>query len=206
MNWNFDASAWSAVRLMDGPEVWSTRWAGGYQQQLLTAVFVYMAVDVAFVCLLPQSVKTPIGIIVHHFVALAAMLIPCQHAATHGYTLGIFMTADFNTLFLLIRKMLMRHRANEVPLLRMACLAVSAGFYFTWVSVRLVLYPVWLFTVSWPEWSAAWERTGSPLNLFAIMPLTNGFAVLLNAKWTFDLLSNSLRKWRRRSAKGAGVV
>mmetsp|Transcript_27998 Transcript_27998/g.63371 ORF Transcript_27998/g.63371 Transcript_27998/m.63371 type:complete len:261 (-) Transcript_27998:153-935(-) len=205
LNWRFEASAWSTFRITDGPETWSSRWAGYYQDELMTAVFLYMVIDIVFVYLLPQSVKAPRAILVHHVACFAAMAIPWQYAATHGYTLGIFMTADFNTLFLVLRKMLMRTRTDQAPWLPWARHAVSAGFYFTWVSVRLVLYPVWLFAVSWPEWTSAWERTGSPLNIFAVMPLTNGFAVALNAKWTYDLLSKCLRRRRRNQAAGDNI-
>lgn len=195
MNWRLDGPAWAAVRLTDGPELWAGRWAGAYQDVLLAAVFIYMVMDGIFVCTLPQCVKIPKAIIVHHMASLAAMTIPWQHNATHGYTLGIFMLADFNTLFLLLRKMMMRTLKTNEGMPRILFLAVSACFYFTWVVVRLILYPVWLFTVSCPEWVAAWERTGRPANLFVVMPCANLFAVLLNFKWTWDLCSGL---WKRK--------
>mmetsp|Transcript_112830 Transcript_112830/g.319163 ORF Transcript_112830/g.319163 Transcript_112830/m.319163 type:complete len:266 (-) Transcript_112830:114-911(-) len=204
MNWRSDAAAWADVRLADGPEVWAARWSGAYQNTLLVYFCVYMIVDTVFVCLLPQSVKTPAAIFVHHLAVFAAMAIPWLHSATHGYTLGIFMMAEFNTLFLLLRKMVMRRspKAKELP--GCALLALSVCFYFTWVVVRLVLYPVWFFTVSLPEWLQAWERTGGPLNLFLVMPATTGFAVVLNFKWTWDLLSGVLRRRMRRAAAKEG--
>jgi len=199
MNWRFDRAAWAALSITDGPASWAGRWSGDYQDLLLVAIFTYMVVDSIFVLVLPQTVKIPMAIIMHHCVCIAAMTIPWQHGDTHGYTLGIFMMADFNTLFLLLRNTL-RKRA-KAPLPRVVHWGVSACFYVTWVVVRLILYPVWLFTVSWPEWMAAWERTGSGMNLFLVMPFSNFFAVFLNFKWTWDILA----KWSRsRKGRDAG--
>lgn len=197
-NYKLDPAVWTSIKLSDGPDMWAARWSGNYQQALLSMVFVYMLIDSLFIVLLPQSVKVPLAIFMHHAVCILAMTIPWLHPATHGYTLGIFMSADFNTLFLILRKLLMRSSKSGRALPRMLLPLVSAGFYTTWLFVRLLLYPAWLVHVSWPEWTAERERTGKILNLFAIFPLANGFAVLLNFKWTWDLCSNMLRQRGKR--------
>lgn len=204
-NIRYEAAVWTTLRLTDGPESWTTRWSGEHQGILLAAVFCYMTADVIFVSVLPQCVKIPRAILLHHLFCYLAMAVPWNLAATHGYTLGIFMTADFNTLFMLIRKMLLRRKLESTSLLpRVALLATSVGFYFTWVLVRLILYPTWLFTVSFPEWLWAWQRTGSPLNLLAVMPCANGSIVILSFKWTWDLCNGSRRKRDRATAEATG--
>jgi len=197
-NWKFELAAWTPLNLTGGPDMWAARWSGQYQQALLGMVFFYMLSDSLFIIVLPQSVKVPSSILVHHAMCILAMAIPCLHPATHGYTLGIFMSADVNTLFLLLRKMLIRSSKSGALLPRVSLRLVETCFYTSWVVVRLLLYPIWLVTVSWTEWTAEKERSGTFLNLFAFMPLTNGAAVLLNFKWTWDLCSSLLRQQYRR--------
>mmetsp|Transcript_102038 Transcript_102038/g.304466 ORF Transcript_102038/g.304466 Transcript_102038/m.304466 type:complete len:287 (-) Transcript_102038:52-912(-) len=201
INWRLDGAAWARVGLFDGPSMWAARWRGQCQGFLMAALLIYNIADITFVQVLPQSVKIPKAIVVHHTAVLAALSIPWQHSATHGYTIGIFMMADVNTMFLILRKLLLRSN-SKAPVPNAALSAVSCGFYATWVVVRLILYPVWLFTVSGPEWLAAWERTGSPVNHFAVMPFTHSAAVLLNYKWTSDLCSS----WLRRRSRSLEVV
>jgi len=193
MNWRHDAASWSSLRLSDGASAWAERWGGEYHELFVAATFFYMLADIVFLFVLPQCVKIPGPIVVHHVFAIMAMAVPWYHGTTHGYTLGVFMLADINTMFLILRKLLMRTpKAQLLP--QIALPIISTCFYATWVLVRLVLFPIWLFTISGSEWASAWRRTGAPLNLFLVMPLANTFAVYLNFKWTWDLLSGMLRR------------
>jgi len=201
-NWRRDSSLWAEARLFDGHSTWAQRWGGQSQDLLLAVLFLYMVVDSIFVHVLPQCVKIPGAIFVHHLACLAAMSIPFMYSTTHGYTIGIFGMADVNTMFLLLRKLMMRSSKSQATMPRAVLLAISACFYTTWVVVRLILYPVWFFTVSWPEWLAAWDRTGCAVNLFAVMPCTHLMAVLLNYKWTWDLCSGILRRRSRGKENG----
>jgi len=203
-NWRLDSAVWAEARLFDGPSSWASRWSGHSQGLLLAFLFSYMVADSIFVHVLPQCVKIPGAIFLHHVACLAAMSIPWQYASTHGYTIGIFGMADLNTMFLLLRKIMMRSSKSKAPMPRAVLVAISACFYITWVVVRLILYPVWFFTVSWPEWRAAWDRTGCPVNLFVVMPCTHLMAVLLNYKWTWDLCSGLWRR-RHRSQEGGAA-
>lgn len=193
LNWKWDYAVWASFRLSDGHSIWATRWDGSYQDLLMVSVFAYMVADATFVTIWPAGVKTPTMVVVHHICFVIALVVPYLRRSTHGYVLGTGLLADVNTIFLILRKLLIR--APPGLLTRVSMAAVSVCFYATWVCIRLVLFPTWLFTISVPEWLAAWRTTGYILNFFLMMPVINLFAVCLNFKWTIDLLSGL---WRRK--------
>lgn len=197
LNWRLDTAAWKNFSLLDGHDEWASRWTGDYEQSLLVALFAYMVFDTLFVCVFPQSVKTPGSILLHHVCVLFAMLVPLTHRATHGYTLGLFLVADLNTLFLTVRKMLLKSTSNGPGTVVFSM--VSFCFYITWVVIRLIIFPIWLFKISVPAYLAHWHRVGTPLNVFIVMPCSNFWACALNFKWTYDLGGGMLK---RQSASG----
>jgi len=101
------------------------------------------------------------------------------------------VTVEVNT-WLLIAK---RHYKSVV---------LEAGFYSTWVVMRLIIYPylVWHYTWTYMEHS---EELGTYVNIVLIAPLIQGYLSCLNYWWTALLLKQQIAKRRQVSASAAGV-
>lgn len=200
LNWHLDVAHWAGARLSDDGAKWSARWSGEYQNIFLAATYAYSILDTLAIIVVPTCVDGPKPIIFHHLAVIVALTVPLMNPNTHGYALGVFMFADFNTIFLILRKkMLDMKKVSSSALLEMAFAFNEACFYATWVVVRLMLYPAWLYYLSVPEWQAGTDRTGSVWNVFVIMPIISLMIVLLNFGWTTMLLRSSIRRMRKKS-------
>jgi len=200
LNWHLDVAHWAGAQLTDDSAKWGARWSGEYQNIFLAATYAYSILDTLAIIMVPKCVDGPTAIIVHHLGVIVALTVPLVHPNTHGYTLGVFMFADFNTLFLIFRKkMIEMKKVSPSVLLELAFKFNEACFYATWVVVRLILYPAWLYYLSIPEWQAGTDRTGSILNIFVIMPITNVMVVVLNFVWTVMLIRSSIRRMLKKS-------
>lgn len=168
--------------------------------------------DICFVAAVPQCVKSPISIVAHHASVMVSLIVPIA-SPTHGYCVGIFLMADCNTFFLLVRKQLLHmkkatllQQGSRAAMLHGVFFVNEFFFYVTWVVIRLLMYPVWIFTVSVPEFSAAIAREGTWWNVCLIMPLllANVLISALNVVWTSELLLGIYRRGKsRRSAPKA---
>mmetsp|Transcript_58032 Transcript_58032/g.79083 ORF Transcript_58032/g.79083 Transcript_58032/m.79083 type:complete len:254 (-) Transcript_58032:605-1366(-) len=150
------------------------------QQRALVAFWVfffstvgYFLFDLAWICVKPQSVKSPNFIIVHHIVTILYLLIP-YNIPQYGWCMSSCMLVEINTWFIIARRYW-----DHWPL-------HSFFFYVTWISIRLILYPwlVYRFALAYLEHSA---YTQNPYNPIVCAPFLQVLLVGLNIKWTRDL-------------------
>ncbi|MGK3739117.1 MAG: hypothetical protein ACI90V_005964, partial [Bacillariaceae sp.] len=83
---------------------------------------------------------------------------------------------------------------------------ISICFYVTWFSLRVILYPFLMvqFTNIWLKESN--KNGGTYINIDLPPPIFHFIFVILNLKWTVDLISSKLRYLRRRRKGGSKAV
>mmetsp|Transcript_78432 Transcript_78432/g.229968 ORF Transcript_78432/g.229968 Transcript_78432/m.229968 type:complete len:349 (-) Transcript_78432:116-1162(-) len=158
--------------------------------------FAYFIVDVLFVLLLPQCVKSPKVIVQHHFATIAYICVP-KMRPEYGWLMGACMLVEVNTWFLIARRACNKKGdkpfATGVPLAKSARLCVvSTCFYVSWFLIRLGFYP-YLLIVILGEWYLESVRVGTPVNLIALTPVMQCIFIFLNVKWTIDLIRSKLK-------------
>ena len=67
----------------------------------------------------------------------------------------------------------------------------SILFNITWFGIRIVLYPFLLFQY-YGVWSDYSEEIGTHINSMTIAPIFQVVLIILNLKWTADLLKSKL--------------
>mmetsp|Transcript_56164 Transcript_56164/g.130780 ORF Transcript_56164/g.130780 Transcript_56164/m.130780 type:complete len:346 (+) Transcript_56164:91-1128(+) len=178
-------------------------WAGKAFLAFWWTTFTYFVVDMLFVLLLPQCVKSPSIIVKHHMATIGYIMIP-KMRPEYGWLMGSCLIVEVNTWFLIARRYFNRNGDKMftpgVPLVKsLRLLLVSSCFYVSWFVIRLGFYPYLLFVIV-GEWYAESIRVGTPINLIAITPVMQCIFIFLNVKWSVDLIRSKLKG--RGPAKG----
>jgi len=171
-------------------------WHGEFFLAFWWTTLAYLIVDILFVLLLPQCVRSPKVIVQHHVATIGYIFIPLFRPQ-YGWLMGACMIVEVNTWFLIARRSFNKRGdkpfTTGVPVIKsFRMLIVSSCFYVTWFVIRLGFYP-YLLVVIVQEWLFETKRVGTPLNLIAITPVFQCIFIFLNIKWTIDLLRSKLK-------------
>jgi len=143
-----------------------------------TSAMVYFLLDIIFVGVYPQSVKSPVVILTHHIITALYMLIPFNYPQYH-WCMAYCMLVEINTWLLIARRVL----GGKVT---------EALFYISWVVLRNIWYPylIWAF---YKEWVTETEKSGTMWNPILITPVMQACLTGLNYHWTLQLVFKLLR-------------
>jgi hypothetical protein len=196
MNWDWDM-------LLDMPpgkkpeDAWTGEWFNVFYFYTQT----YFVVDLLWVILLPQCVRSPVTIIQHHIATILYMLIP-YFFLDLSFIMGALLIVEINTWFLIARRVFNKQgfppwTIDLPPIISIRIKLISICFYITWIVIRCIIYPAILVELLIRHQ----ERTvlvGTRFNVYALcVPLQCCF-VMLNFKWSYDLLMSKMRYWRRK--------
>mmetsp|Transcript_15887 Transcript_15887/g.43532 ORF Transcript_15887/g.43532 Transcript_15887/m.43532 type:complete len:350 (+) Transcript_15887:55-1104(+) len=171
-------------------------WHGEAFQAFWWTTFSYFVIDLGWMFLLPNCVRSPGVIVKHHVATLGYICVPYLRPE-YGWLMGACMIVEVNTWFLIARRSFNKKGdkpfTTGVPLSKsLRLLIVSTCFYVTWFVIRLFIYPVLLLVIL-NEWWKYSVRVGTPLNLIAITPIMQCVFIFLNIKWTIDLIRSKLK-------------
>lgn len=166
-------------------------WDGTYFYTLWVVTMIYFLIDLAWVLLIPSCVKSPQTIIIHHVLTITYLFLPFFHAQRIGWLMATNLSVEFNTWFLIVRRTHNKGHlepwAENVDFLTSLRLEiVTKMFYLSWFVIRCIIYPfmVPLIVIAYTEYSA---KVGW-FNVLLVAPILQTCFVLLNAKWTKDLV------------------
>jgi hypothetical protein len=205
MNWN-----WEMITKMPPDMTMVKAWNGDWFTEFWLVTFLYFVIDLTWMFVEPSCVKSPMTIIQHHIATILYILIPYLYAE-YQWCMGACMSVEINTWFLIARRVFNKQGFPPWVIglptgLSIRIKLISIFFYVTWISIRVILYPylMYAFYVMWTDTCA---KDGSIFNaLLIVQPLHLCF-VLLNLKWTHDLLMSKVRYWRRpKGSKKAEYV
>lgn len=179
-----------AINMDPRTESWSVFWwHGRYFWTLLVGAYWYFIADLTWVIVVPHCVKSPATIIIHHLVTMSYMIIPVNIPEAR-WAMGALLSVELNTWFLIFRRT--HNTAKLEPFKEGTPFATSIRiqfvtfmFYFTWIIIRVVFYPVMLPLIA----QLYWERSQEVgyFNGFLPAPILQSVFVYLNLKWSYDL-------------------
>ena len=139
---------------------------------------VYMAIDILWLILVPRSVHSPVMIILHHIVSLLGWIAPHFDHNMRPWAAAA-VTVELNTFFLIARR-------NFPPKF-----ILDLGFVFTWILLRLVVYP-YLAVGFYQKFSFhIHPSTCNGVNLHNTSYACLLVLIVLNIKWSVDLYHKS---------------
>jgi hypothetical protein len=146
---------------------------------LISLFVVYVISDTIWVLFIPSSVlSNPKSIVIHHCVTLfltSAPLIYPQFA----WHASICIIVELNTLLLTSR----RNVDKDGLLFKV----LNFLFYFSWMVLRLILFPILLVFYS-SEYFRHSRLVGTYWNIIIFSPILHSIITLLSFKWTIDML------------------
>jgi hypothetical protein len=196
MNWNWDI-------LLDMPKGMSFEdaWTGEWFNVFYFYTQSYFLVDLIWVILIPECVRSPMTIIQHHIATIFYMGIPF-FLPEMRYLMGALLTVELNTWFLIARRVFNKQgfppwTIDLPPIISIRIKLISICFYTTWIVIRCIIYPA-IFGAFFYLHKKRAAQLGTRWNIFLLcIPLHSCF-VALNMKWTYDLLMSKIRYWRRK--------
>lgn len=194
--WNWTCSdIGTACGVLAGRSV-TEMWTGEAFGVFWWTTTLYFILDIMWMLLLPQCVKSPKVILQHHLATLGYIIIPYLRPR-YGWLMGACMLVEVNTWFIIARRYFnkrgLKPCAPGVPVATsLRLLTVSFCFYVTWFVIRLGFYP-YLLVVIVNEWFKYSIEVGTPLNLIAVCPVMQLVFIFLNLKWTVDLIRSKLK-------------
>lgn len=202
MNWNWD-------KLFDLSTGFSVEdaWTGEFFEPFLNITVSYFIIDLLWVSIVPSCVKSPGTIIQHHIATLLYILIPYLRPQ-YRWAMGACMSVEINTWFLIARRVFNKQGFTPwvidlPPFMSIRIKLISIFFYLSWISIRVILFPVLMLKFITLWWNLSLD-VGTKFNiLFPVFFLHSTFC-LLNLKWTYDLVRSKIRYWRR-GGKGPAV-
>lgn len=171
-------------------EKYSLTWTDNYFWLNWATTLIYFFVDLTWVARVPICVKSPGVIIKHHFVAMLYLIGPVYYPE-YRWFMGAILSVEVNTWFLILRRVV--HKSNQ-PINLLLSKTVSGCFYFTWITIRCIIYP----GILWSFLKIAVERiqeTGTYFHLPMVFIPVHFALCLLNLKWTYDLFKPIVRRW-----------
>jgi len=195
MNWN-----WDALLSMTSVRDVSDAWTGEWFLTFYTYVQSYFLADLAWILLIPSCVRSPKTILQHHVATMLYMLIPWFYPELRFF-MGAALSVEVNTWFLISRRVFNKQgfpcwTIDLPPFVSIRIKLISIFFYLTWFTIRIFLYPLilWDFVQRYYE---TVQQTGNLANIYAaILPLHSCF-VILNIKWTQELIMSKIRYFKR---------
>jgi hypothetical protein len=194
-NWSFGNG--KLLSVLSGSLPMPSLWHGDYFPLFFWMTAAYFVTDFVWLLTCPKVVRSPGVILGHHLVALLYIQIPYFYPE-YGWLMGACMIVEVNTWFITARRLFNQQGqivftfSALVPGATIKVKLISVCFYVTWVVIRLMIYPA-LLVVVWDEYLKRWSLVGSPLNAITVAPIMQLVFVLLNLKWSNDLLLSKLR-------------
>lgn len=109
----------------------------------------------------------------------------------YQWAMGVCLSVEINTWFLILRRVLYKQNASEFWRT-----TVGACFYISWIAIRIFVYPAMfiMFCVMAMERFEQERRLLWPMMFIPV----HGFLCVLNLKWSYDLF---LPMFTTKSAK-----
>lgn len=176
-------------------------WTGEWFDIFFYCTICYFIIDLLWILIVPQAVRSPSTIIQHHIATLLYILLPYYYIDCR-WCMGCCMIVEVNTWFLIARRVFNKQGfppwtiVNLKSFLSIRIKVISILFYITWIFIRVILYPLLLipFYNIYIQYSIRYTTYYNLL--FLCIPLHSIFC-LLNLKWTYDLLMSKIRYWKR---------
>lgn len=171
-------------------------WHGEAFAEFWWTTFAYFILDMGWMLVLPDCVKSPGVILKHHIATIGYIMLP-KFRPQVGWLMGACMIVEVNTWFLIARRALNKRGdrpfTTGVPLYKsLRCALISTCFYITWFGIRLIIYPG-LLVVMVQEWLKLSAEVGTYLNLLIMAPVFQCAFIYLNVKWSIDLIRSKLK-------------
>ncbi|KAL7567941.1 hypothetical protein ACA910_019652 [Epithemia clementina (nom. ined.)] len=178
-------------------------WTGEWFDLFFMVTAVYFLIDLAWILIIPDCVKSPSTIIQHHIATLLYIMIPYQ-VPDLRWAMGACMIVEINTWFLIARRVFNKQGFPpwiiDLSFVSFRVKLISVLFYFTWIVTRCIIYP-YLLPLFYQAFINQTRKVGTPWNLVALAVPLHTLFCLLNLKWTYDLLMSKIRFWTRKNKK-----
>jgi hypothetical protein len=170
-------------------EIWTPTMLGAEQNDLFVIFYVvflsYLIIDSIWIFLFPQSViSNPDGILFHHVVCILLTMVPWLYRQ-YAWYMVFALSSEINTFLTILRR--------QLVIGTIAHSICNVLFYVTWVTLRLLLFPLLCYLYT-KEYLAISKEIGSHFNFTILAPICQIVITFLNWKWTFDLLKKSWKK------------
>ena len=140
---------------------------------------VYLCVDTVWICVVPAcTVASSLPIIIHHILTFLFTLIPYFHPQ-FGWHMAVVLLVEINTLFLTLK----RNMEKDSFFFR----GFNILFYFTWILMRLVCFPLLTFFFI-AEYMRFSKEIGTWWNIVLLAPVFQILITGLSFKWTLDMV------------------
>lgn len=203
MNWN-----WEILMNMKKKQTVADAWTDDWFDLFFWTTLLYFVADLAWILVIPNSVKSPSVIIQHHLVTILYVMVPFYNP-TLRWVMGACMSVEINTWFLIARRVFNKQGFPpwiiDLSFVSIRIKLISIFFYVTWISIRVILYPV-LMVFIFNRWVKESARVGSYMNIELVPVVLHAIFCVLNLKWTFDLIMSKVRYFRRRRRGGGAVA
>jgi hypothetical protein len=108
----------------------------------------------------------------------------------YRWFMGAILSVEVNTWFLILRRVVHKSPHTD-PLLSKT---VSGLFYFTWITIRCIIYPAVLLSF-FQLANERFQETGTYFHRELVFIPVHFALCLLNLKWTHDLFRPIVRRW-----------
>jgi hypothetical protein len=200
LNWNWQKVNIGVSEKKDIP--FEQGFTGEYIDMLFYVFAAYVTIDLVWVLLIPNCVKSPKAIINHHIAVLLYLIIPKMYPG-FNFLLAILVSVEINTWFLIARRVFNKQGFKPLFLkIPLVCTVeikfLSICFYITWFAIRVVLYPYVYYIFYRMSKGPFLVRHGIPRWVLAISVMFHTGLCFLNSSWTYDLLMNKIRQWKNK--------
>lgn len=189
---------------MPGDKKIEDAWTGEWFNVFYFYTQTYFVVDLLWVMLIPDCVRSPTTIIQHHIATILYMMIPYFFPENRSL-MGALLTVEINTWFLIARRVFNKQgfppwTIDMPPIISIRIKLISICFYTTWIIVRCIIYPILLLELI-ARHKTRTVLVGTRFNVMAICIALQTCFVALNFKWTYDLVMSKVRYWRRKGTR-----
>jgi hypothetical protein len=200
LNWNWQKINFGVSAKKDIP--FEHGFTGEYIDMLFYVFTAYVAIDLVWVLLIPNCVKSPKAIINHHIAVLLYLIIPKMYPG-FNFLLAILVSVEINTWFLIARRVFNKQGFKpwllKIPLIcTVEIKFLSLCFYISWFLIRVLLYPYVYYIFYRMTKGPFLIQHGVPLWVLAISVIFHTGLCFLNCSWTYDLLGNKIRQWKNK--------
>ena len=211
MNWNWDlilrmyffsgnVSTHHVKAVSDGTTL-SDAWTGEWFDVFFLVTALYFLIDLAWIVIIPNCVKSPSTIIQHHVATLLYIMIPYT-VEDLRWAMGACMIVEINTWFLIARRVFNKQGFPpwiiDLSFVSIRVKLISVFFYLTWIVTRCIIYP-YLLPLFYQSWTEQSKKVGTMWNVVAFAVPLHSLFCLLNLKWTYDLIMSKIRFWTRKT-------
>lgn len=172
---------------------------GDYFDLLFQTFTAYMLIDLVWIMAIPQCVRSPKTIIIHHIAVLLYLILPTLYPRLN-FIMAILVSVEMNTWFTIARRVFNKQRFKpfivQLPFLPIIEIKfLSLCFYISWFAIRVILYP-YIYYVFYSMIKGPFLiRNGIPMWVIVVSVVFHTGLCTLNCSWTYDLFRNKTRQW-----------